>query len=1120
MEISKANLMIVEDEAIVAEEIKITLEGIGYFVTSIVKTGKSAIEKAEQDRPDVILMDIRLEGQIDGIEAAERIRSRFGIPVIFLTAYADEEKLDRAKLTLPFGYLIKPIQTRDLKVTIEMTLYTAKIDAKRKQAEEALQKAHDELERRVEERTAELVKSNEQLIQEIEERKRTEEQLRLLSSVVEQSSEGMAVVDLEGNLLFSNHAFAASHGYTPEDLVDKHLSIFHNSEQMAAVDAATRQLQEVGEFSGEIWHIRRDGTVFPTLMHNTLLRDEIGDPMGMIGTVRDITDAKRAEEMLRQSEERFSAFFTEAPAGFAILDDQFRYVKVSETMAQINGLPVEEHIGKSVEEILQDLAHDVVPVLKRIIATGEPIVNAELSGKLPAESGIMRHWIYSAFPISLGNRQKGIGSVAVEITQQKLAEEKTKESNKLLDALNRIQSQYISESTPRVLFDQLLNNLISLTESEYGFIGEVLYTDEGKAYLKTHAITDIAWNKETREFYEKNAAAGMEFYNLKTLFGVVMSTGKLVIANDPSTDSRRGGLPEGHPPLNAFLGLPCYCGEELVGMVGVSNRPTGYDEELIGYLDPFLNTCGNIIDSYRNVQLRLDSEEKLRESETRYQGLFEDSRDAIVLVTKEGRIIDINQAGLDLFGYTREEMMRIDALELYIYPDDRRRLQHDIDRKGYVRDYELTLRKKDRTEMDCLVTVTAKRADDGSIIGYQSIIRDITEYKELEKRLQQAQRMEAIGTLAGGIAHDFNNILGAIIGYGELIQMFDIPKDSPLQKNLDQILISADRAKELVDRILTFSRQSEPEKKPVLLGPIVKEALKLLRASMPSTIEIRQHIEDIHDPIDADGTQLHQVIMNLCTNAGHAMRETGGILEVGLSAVYLDEKEMKLLPDLELGSYIRLIVSDTGCGIQRDIMERIFEPYFTTKKQGEGTGLGLSMVHGIVKNHGGAITVDSEPGKGTRFYLFFPVTERKPVKRVERPSEPILTGKGRILFVDDEKTLVDYAKKLLEHLGYDVVDATNSIEALELFRQGAEGIDLVITDQTMSGMTGLELTEAIKEVRSDVPVILCTGYSERLTPESAATVGVCECLNKPVGARKLSEVVHRILGEKSSGNQD
>jgi len=392
--------------------------------------------------------------------------------------------------------------------------------------------------------------------------------------------------------------------------------------------------------------------------------------------------------------------------------------------------------------------------------------------------------------------------------------------------------------------------------------------------------------------------------------------------------------------------------------------------------------------------------------------------------------------------------------------------------------------------------------------------------KELDNancQLRQAQKMEAIGTLTGGITHDFNNILAAIIGYTDLA-IIDVPDGSKAKYNLLEAKKAAHRAKELVNQILTFSRQSEQKLIPVKISIIIKEALKLLRASLPTTIEIHEHIERDTGTIEADPTQVHQVLMNLCTNAGHAMREKGGILEVSLrnfdlgfrnSEIKEDEKHSPM--NLTLGPYLKLTVSDTGHGITPEVLERIFNPYFTTKEKGEGTGLGLSLVHGIVKGHGGTITVESEPEKGTTFHIFFPRIEEaeKGADKVAEKSLP--NGQERILFIDDEFALVDIGKQMLENLGYKVTTKTDSLEALKLFQEQPREFDLVITDMTMPNMTGEKLAKELMRIRPDVPIILCTGFSEQITEDDAKELGIKEFAMKPLLMEDLAKTIRKVL---------
>ncbi len=505
-----------------------------------------------------------------------------------------------------------------------------------------------------------------------------------------------------------------------------------------------------------------------------------------------------------------------------------------------------------------------------------------------------------------------------------------------------------------------------------------------------------------------------------------------------------------------------------------------------------------------------DGHEPLVDSE-RYKELFKTSRDGILFSDLNGRIEDANPAFLEMVGYPHGEVC--DKFEQQMTPEKWRLLESRVVTpallaNGETGEYEKEFIRKGGSRVPAQVRSWLLRNSRGEPFRKLTLIRDNSAQKSLEEQLRQAQKMEALGTLAGGIAHDFNNVLAAILGYIELAR-FDVDEASPARKSIDQIYKASQRARNLVGHILSFSRQSVHEKKPVFMQQIIDESLELLRASLPSTIEIKRSMTSKIFPIEADSTQIHQIIMNLCTNAAHAMPE-GGTLSLLLDVVTVNELDVHGFIELEPGPYMKLSVTDTGCGMNLDVKKRIFDPYFTTKGKGQGTGMGLSVVHGILKVHGGAIRVESEEGQGSVFHLYFPISNAR------AGEEPVavaglVQGRERILFVDDESDLAEMVGTMLERLGYTVTAVTSSQEALDLFSSSPEAYDLLVTDLTMPKMTGLALARKVKALRANVPVIICTGYSDSVSAGEVSAAGINYLLMKPLEIRELSLSIRNAL---------
>jgi len=991
------------------------------------------------------------------------------------------------------------------------------------------------LENKVKERTSELQVTNKKLILEVKEHKKTEERFR---TVVEQSLAATEIYDSNGRLLSVNDAWAKFWDLKKEDVAD--FNILDDPEcEATGLASAFREAQHGRaklvsdikydpEKSGLLGG--RERWINPRMYP---IMDQYGKVQNIVLTYEDITDRKQAEKTLRESEDRYRGLVSNIPGIVyrCACDYGWTMQYISDYIEIISGYPSSDFVDNRVRTFESIIHRDDTQMDREItldaIERKEPYENEY---RIIKADGTIR-WVYEKGRGVYGDDGEilWLDGAIFDITERRQADEALE---KRIIALTRP-----LEDVGSIAFDDLFN----LKDIQR------LQDDFSKATGVASIITDIDGTpitapsnfcrlcndiirkseKGLKNCFKSDAAIGRFHPDgpiiKQCLSGGLWDAGAGITVGGQHIANWLIGQVRDETQTNAnMVQYAQEIGVDKQTFIEAFHEVPAMSREQFDTIAQMLFTLATQLSNiaYQNIQQsrfiaeRKESGEVLRKSEEKFRGLIETSSEWIWEVNTKGIYTYVSPQIETLLGYKPEEVLGKTLFDL-MPPEEAERIE-DVFKNNIASGKPITTLENVALHKDgrCLILETSGVAfydDSGKIGGYRGVDRDITSRRQIEESLRQSQKMEAVGTLAGGIAHDFNNILGGIVGYAELAQD-DLSTNNPVQEFISGILNSSARAKDLVKQILTFSRKSQEERKPLQVYPIIKEVVKLIRSTIPATIEMKLNIDESSGMANADPTHIHQIVMNLCTNAGHSMQETGGVLEIDLSCTDLKDENKDGLHDLKSGPYIMLKVSDTGSGIDPDILPRIFEPFFTTKTKEKGTGMGLSVVHGIVKSYSGDIIVESQIGKGSTFTVLLPRVVTEPEKE-EDIAVTVPKGTECILFVDDEKTLLDIAEKMLLSLGYNVIACDNSLEALEIFKQQPSKFDLVITDQTMPHMTGYDLAKRILKIKPEVPVILCTGYSSTVTPEKAKVCGIKALIYKPISKKEIARTVREILNK-------
>jgi PAS domain S-box-containing protein len=819
---------------------------------------------------------------------------------------------------------------------------------------------------------------------------------------------------------------------------------------------------------------------------------------------------REAAENLIDSESRFRGAFEQSAVGMAQLKLSGRFIRVNRQLCDMTGYCQEELIQKNILDITHPADVDSSRSLS-LRALNEPGKIISMEKRYTRKDGTI---VWGKDSASIVRDEFGapkyFAVVVEDITESKKRDEALNEAlivshqsereiNALFKATRAIPEANHFKEAAAAIFQQCKETVgagcgyVALL-SEDGLYNSVLLLDDGGFSCDVDRDLPMPVRGLRGEAYER---------------------GKAVFDNDFASSPHAGFMPDKHLVLENVLFSPLKFGNTVIGLIGLANKPGGFsdkDKRLSG-------SFGEIM----AVALRfLQDRDALAASEQRMSAIVDAMPAMLIAFDENGHIIFWNAECERVTGHSAEEVIHHPEITHRFYPDelDRKRLNKRLSRlSGDVKAFEFEITCKEGSKRTLSWTNISGAAPISGWaawaigIDVTAQIKEKREKDQLEARLLQLQKIEAIGALAGGIAHDFNNILYPILGFAELMQE-DLPPDSPLRMNVHEIISGAKRASDLVKQILTFSRQTNQDLMAISPQLIVKEAVKLARSTLPSTISIEQQIDPKTHLILADPTQIHHVVMHLITNAYHAMQELGGILKVSLKNIVIAE-ENSAYADLSPGPHVLLSVVDTGVGISRVILDRIFDPYFSTKPKDKGTGLGLSIVFGIVKSYHGEIVVNSALGEGTTVDVYFPAVNIVPKVAVK----DAISNRGkneRILLVEDEEQILRLEKQMLERLGYTVMAFTSSVDALSTFIADPTAFDLVMTDMTMPQMTGERLNQELSMIRRDLPVILCTGFSEYMSPEKAEAFGIKGFLMKPVVKSELAQIVRKVLDDARS----